>query len=580
MTSNMENGRYTSVDAWFEECLTLSFVGLSPERAQQLRDQAPTAISKLPFYTTNEGWFHLGVVNCIESGQLEGRAAFVALAERKSVTSWTIRGTSWKYNPTDQRMKPEDQDAARLLQQAMETVGAKGGFPTAVSAYAWLCGYVACASVFETGAIGHAASPASSESSPEKRSIKREFHNKLLVPLMLCVAFLSGVVVYQLTTLNHLKQMISVVAAGRHKAEISSRVLRQQDAGASKTGVAATSSKTPSLSDADIKKASITWSGHVSPDQMQGLMKLAKRIDQLSDGSMGMVRVLPPEGHLIPFVVKQMNGKDFIAWYGGGNLFVEGKVVDLSREKDLTKVLSHRYLPHHSALLGLLSPGQVATKSATPPQASTAMASKPAESVASTASDQSALAASDLAGSKAASPAGEALKGDDKKVSLPLIYHWLQKKTASEIPWPGLSGKPLYVAVDPNCIYCKMLESSIKAHLNEFKKAGVQPILIPVGLIEPTSMARAATMLHGGFPSVLKDMNGEDLAQMKSGKDFEAVNLNTAAIYLAVQAAGQQLETPVLIWKKASGKVVVQLGKPTEQGLKAILSQITGHSGG
>lgn len=148
-------------------------------------------------------------------------------------------------------------------------------------------------------------------------------------------------------------------------------------------------------------------------------------------------------------------------------------------------------------------------------------------------------------------------------------------------PWS--KAVPLYVFVDPNCLYCHDFISYAVKHESDFKKANVQPIFIPIAFLKASSAGRAATIVKNGWPDLLfndKTFNptteegGVALTSVKPEfKDlFYAIKDNTDLIAdFAKSLNMQSFGTPFMIYKDSRGDVVFLKGMPSPELLNQII---------
>lgn len=89
----------------------------------------------------------------------------------------------------------------------------------------------------------------------------------------------------------------------------------------------------------------------------------------------------------------------------------------------------------------------------------------------------------------------------------------------------GRGPDALYIFWDPNCIYCHMLYEMLQKNPAVWEKLTVH--WVPVGVIKPTSMAKAATVIAGGMPALRQDENQFDRTGESGGA---AVSTNPETI--------------------------------------------------
>lgn len=131
--------------------------------------------------------------------------------------------------------------------------------------------------------------------------------------------------------------------------------------------------------------------------------------------------------------------------------------------------------------------------------------------------------------------------------------------TLSAIDDGDVSGRipVLTVFIDPNCVYCNVLWKTLRSPALDGK---IAIRWVPVGIVRPDSVERAATVLAGGVKALDEDeqkFNGmkETGGAAKSTDQVEIakVRANTQEFIAWSRAAGIGVGTPTLAWKTKSG---------------------------
>lgn len=117
----------------------------------------------------------------------------------------------------------------------------------------------------------------------------------------------------------------------------------------------------------------------------------------------------------------------------------------------------------------------------------------------------------------------------------------------------GRGPDALYIFGDPNCIYCHMLYDMLQKNPAIWKKLTVH--WVPVGVIKPTSMAKAATVIAGGMPALRQDENQFNLTDESGGaavstnlKTIAEARENTAALIRLMSEQGTKVIATPTLW--------------------------------
>ena len=135
----------------------------------------------------------------------------------------------------------------------------------------------------------------------------------------------------------------------------------------------------------------------------------------------------------------------------------------------------------------------------------------------------------------------------------------------------GLPHAPhqIWVLMDPNCAFCHRLWLELRA----YERAGLEVHWIPVGILFPSSMSRAAAELAGG-PKTLYAMESKfDVARERGGVPGIAITpqlRRELATNLALAMRAGIQGTPGIFYRTAHGALRLEQGVPSPASLAAI----------
>lgn len=111
----------------------------------------------------------------------------------------------------------------------------------------------------------------------------------------------------------------------------------------------------------------------------------------------------------------------------------------------------------------------------------------------------------------------------------------------------------LYIFWDPNCVYCHMLYEMLKNNPAVWEKLTVH--WVPVGVIKPTSMAKAATVIAGGMPALRQDESQFNRTSESGGaavstnpKTIAEAKENTAVLIRLMSEQGTKVIATPTLW--------------------------------
>ena len=131
------------------------------------------------------------------------------------------------------------------------------------------------------------------------------------------------------------------------------------------------------------------------------------------------------------------------------------------------------------------------------------------------------------------------------------------------------SKSPIYVIMDPNCIFCHMLWIALKP----YEAAGLQVRWIPVGFLHEDSSAKAAAILKGGESALNQSQQHFDVKAESGGIAGIAITpeLRTKLeSNLRIMDEAHVRGTPGIFYKDAAGHVLRHDGMPSMSDLPSI----------
>jgi thiol:disulfide interchange protein DsbG len=142
----------------------------------------------------------------------------------------------------------------------------------------------------------------------------------------------------------------------------------------------------------------------------------------------------------------------------------------------------------------------------------------------------------------------------------------------------------MYVLIDPNCIYCHLLFKELRPLIDAGK---LQVRWVPVGFLKPTSLGKAAALLHAGSDTdsvtLLKqdeanfDQQQEEggIAPLQQGQGGMSVNLAFSRIQSNNAFFKRYLQgTPAIFYKDDKGQVHLIPSYIDQKQLDKVLPQV------
>lgn len=149
---------------------------------------------------------------------------------------------------------------------------------------------------------------------------------------------------------------------------------------------------------------------------------------------------------------------------------------------------------------------------------------------------------------------------------------------AQQTTWvaQGAGDRVLYIFIDPNCPYCSMLYRNLRPLIGPH---GVQVRWIPVAILDPTSLGKAAAILEAQDPLAALDYNEENYdVQAHAGGIREEVP--SAQTESSLRANAEALErvgiplVPTMVFRDSSGAVRTLTGALSPIALQKMLRRI------
>ncbi|CAZ87606.1 conserved exported hypothetical protein [Thiomonas arsenitoxydans] len=143
----------------------------------------------------------------------------------------------------------------------------------------------------------------------------------------------------------------------------------------------------------------------------------------------------------------------------------------------------------------------------------------------------------------------------------------------------GTGQRALYIFFDPNCPFCHELFKKLRAFVG---KDGVQFRWIPLGMLTPSSLPKAAAILQSPDPLTAFHKNENDYdfaANGQPGGGIEPAESITPkvraelAANLALYNSEKLFGVPVVIWRKADGRADMMIGVPSDAQIQIMLKQ-------
>ena len=143
----------------------------------------------------------------------------------------------------------------------------------------------------------------------------------------------------------------------------------------------------------------------------------------------------------------------------------------------------------------------------------------------------------------------------------------------------GAGKRVVYIFFDPNCPYCHQLYKKLRPFVG---KDDVQFRWIPLGLLTPSSLPKAAAILQASDPlqAFYKNeddydfaANGQPGGGIEPAKDISPKVRDELAANLALYNSQNLFGVPVVIWRKADGRADMLIGVPSDAQIRKILEQ-------
>lgn len=140
----------------------------------------------------------------------------------------------------------------------------------------------------------------------------------------------------------------------------------------------------------------------------------------------------------------------------------------------------------------------------------------------------------------------------------------------------GQGRREMYVFFDPNCAYCPMLYKNLQPLIAPY---GLQLRWIPVAMLDPTSLGKAAAILQAKDPKAALDYNEAHFnAGAYAGSISEEIPTGgTEARLRANEALLNQVGIPVvptMLFQTKSGEAMVIQGALSPIALRKVLDRI------
>jgi thiol:disulfide interchange protein DsbG len=148
------------------------------------------------------------------------------------------------------------------------------------------------------------------------------------------------------------------------------------------------------------------------------------------------------------------------------------------------------------------------------------------------------------------------------------------EKTDAVVEGAAQSAHVVYAFFDANCLYCHLTWKA----LQPYEAAGLQVHWVPVAYQQPSSVGRAAAIMHAPdrVAALRRNELRYDASKFDGGIEPMASVPRAVAAQLQVNTRLMQAfgapGTPLLVWKSTGGKVQTKVGVPR----LSELPQITG----
>lgn len=151
-------------------------------------------------------------------------------------------------------------------------------------------------------------------------------------------------------------------------------------------------------------------------------------------------------------------------------------------------------------------------------------------------------------------------------------------QNAAAIP-EGTGARVLTIFFDPNCPYCRQLYSDLRPFVGT---GGLQLNWVPVAILEPSSLGKAAAILQAGNRlQAFRAMEDHALdpnrpapavptASQISAKTRQTLKANEAVL----KQAGVYFSVPLVVYRNRAGQPQLLLGAPRDRALAAVLRTV------
>jgi len=144
----------------------------------------------------------------------------------------------------------------------------------------------------------------------------------------------------------------------------------------------------------------------------------------------------------------------------------------------------------------------------------------------------------------------------------------------------GSGKRAVYIFFDPNCPFCHQLYKKLRAFVG---KDDVQFRWIPLGMLTPSSLPKAAAILQASDPLQAFYKNEDDYDFAASGQPGGGIEpaqtitpkvRDELAANLALYNSQNLFGVPVVIWRKADGRADMLIGVPSDAQIQILLKQV------
>ncbi len=144
----------------------------------------------------------------------------------------------------------------------------------------------------------------------------------------------------------------------------------------------------------------------------------------------------------------------------------------------------------------------------------------------------------------------------------------------------GRGKRVLNIFFDPNCPYCHQLYGKLRAFVG---KDDLQFRWIPLGMLTPTSLPKAAAILQAADPLKAFHTNENDYDFAANGQPGGGILPASViapkvrqelAANLAIYNSQKLFGVPVMVWKTSDGRASLFIGVPSDVQLKGMLAEL------